>query len=242
MAVFTSPTSFERLARERDGLVAWLAEEFAHVLTLEDAEDMVSEALPMLAVDPELPSSGRRRRSYLRSALKRDAIDELRHRYGRELQAGPREVIPLEKAGTLVDASVAPELGLEEAQAREHEREAVIRTMSRLGPRDAALLRLRYLEQRTPAEIAAELGLSRNQYERCLARAGKHGLAALTSAEPSPACGPVRQLLRAGRLTTREDVARIDVHLLDCLHCRAFAARARGLIEIAGLPVMGAVD
>src|SRR3954447_521504 len=207
MAVFTSPTSFERLARERDGLVAWLAEEFAHVLTLEDAEDIVSEALPALAVDPQLPPSGRRRRSYLRSALKRDAIDELRHRYGRDLRDGPREVIPLENAGTLIDSSFPPERGLEEAQAREHERQAVIRTMSRLGPRDAELLRPRYLEPRTPAEIAAALGLSRTQYERRLARAGKHGLAALTSAESSSACGPVRELLGTETVRTRDDIA-----------------------------------
>lgn len=242
MVAFGSTTTFEQLAQERSALVTWLAGEFPRSLTLEDAEDIVSEALPALASDPQLPSGGRRRRSYLRRALKRDAIDELRHRHGRDLRDGPRELLPLDRVGEVPDPSVAPEERLEESQSRAHYRAAVERAMARLESGDAELLRLRYLEQRAPAEIAADLGLSRTQYERRLARAGRHGFTALTAAESSPTCGPVRQLLRTGRFSTRDDVARVDVHLLDCLHCRAFAARTRNLLEIIGLPVMATCE
>lgn len=240
MVAFASPTTFEQLAEERDALVTWLAGEFPRSLTLEDAEDIVSDALPALAGDPQLPPRGRRRGSYLRSALRRDAIDELRHRHGRNLRDGPREFVPLGRAGAV--PGVAPEDHIEEAQSRAHYRAAVERAMARLESGDAELLRLRYLEQRAPAEIAAELGLSRTQYERRLARAGQHGFAALTAAESSPTCGPVRQLLRTGRFRTRDDVARVDVHLLDCLHCRAFAARTRSLLEVIGLPIMATCE
>lgn len=240
MVAFASPTPFEQLAEERDALVTWLAGEFPRSLTLEDAEDIVSDALPALAGDPQLPPRGRRRRNYLRSALKRDAIDELRHRHGRDLRDGPRQFVPLGRAGVV--PGVAPEDHIEEAQSRAHYRAAVERAMARLESGDAELLRLRYLEQRPPAEIAAELGLSRTQYERRLARAGQHGFVALTAAESSPTCGPVRQLLRTGKLRTRDDVARVDVHLLDCLHCRAFAARTRSLLEIIGLPIVATCE
>jgi len=242
MAAFTSPTPLERLANERDALVAWLASEFAQALSVEDAEDLVADALPALAADPRLPSNGRRRRTYLRQALRRDAIDELRRRHGRDLRGGPRALVPIEDAGEVVDPTVPPGHDLEEARDIELRHAAVERTMSRLSPRDADLLRLRYLEELAPSEVAAELGLSRTQYERRLSEAGAHGLTALTQAESGPACGPVRQLLRAGRLKTRDDIARVDVHLLDCLHCRAFAARARGLLEFAGLPVVATCE
>lgn len=242
MVAFASPTTFEQLAEERDALVTWLAGEFPRSLTLEDAEDIVADALPALAGDPQLPPRGRRRRSYLRSTLKRDAIDELRHRHGRDLRDGPRELLPLDRAGEVPDSGVAPEQCIEDAQSRAHYRAAVERAMARLESGDAELLRLRYLEQRPPAEIAAELGLSRTQYERRLARAGQHGFVALTAAESSPACGPVRHLLRTGRLRTRDDVNRVDIHLLDCLHCRAFAARTRSLLEIIGLPIVATCE
>src|SRR6478752_1063937 len=77
MVVLATPTELERLATERDGLVVWLARQFPDALTVEDAEDLVADALLVLAGDPRLPSGGRRRRNYLRRALQRDALDEL---------------------------------------------------------------------------------------------------------------------------------------------------------------------
>src|SRR3954469_4193200 len=41
MAVLASPTELERLAEERDMLVAWLARRFPDALSLEDVEDLV---------------------------------------------------------------------------------------------------------------------------------------------------------------------------------------------------------
>jgi RNA polymerase sigma factor (sigma-70 family) len=240
MVVLASPTELERLAAQRDGLVAWLARQFPDALTVEDAEDLVADALPVLAADPRLPSGGRRRRNYLRRALRRDALDELRHRYGRNLRSGAREFVPLGDVGALSDAGPAPDSALEAAQARAQRHAAVERTLTRLRPDDAEVLRLKYLEQRAPDEIAAELGLTRSQYQRRLARAGERGFDALTSVEPSPACGPVRQLLRGATRYSRHDAARVDVHLLDCLHCRAYALRARGLLEVISVPVIGA--
>src|SRR4051794_33740955 len=74
MVVLATPTELERLAAERDDLVAWLARQFPDALSLEDAEDLVGDALPVLAADPRVPSGGRRRRNYLRRALQHDAL------------------------------------------------------------------------------------------------------------------------------------------------------------------------
>ena len=63
----------------------------------------MADALPVLAADPRLPSGGRRRRNYLRRALHHDALDELRRRYGRNLQDGAREFVPIAEAGELTD-------------------------------------------------------------------------------------------------------------------------------------------
>src|SRR3954447_22837452 len=239
MTALATPTELERLARDRDEFVTWLAHQFPDALSLEDAEDLVAEALPILAGDPQLPGRGRRRRNYIRRALWRDALDELRHRHGRDLQDGARELVPLAAASDVADPGLAPETALEVAQAREQGRAAVERTLRGLRVDDAEVLRLKYLEGRAPDEIAAELGISRTQYERRLARAGERGREAFASAQSGPACGRVRQLLHAGPRFTRHDAERIDVHLLDCLHCRAYA-RVRGLLEVIGLPIMGA--
>ena len=77
----------------------------------------MADALPVLAADPRLPSGGRRRRNYLRRALHHDALDELRRRYGRNLQDGAREFVPLDDAGELTAAGPTPDSELEAAQA-----------------------------------------------------------------------------------------------------------------------------
>src|SRR4051794_16006677 len=64
MTALATHTELQRLAQERERLVAWLARQFPDVLSFEDAEDLVSEALPELASDPRLPARGRRRRNY----------------------------------------------------------------------------------------------------------------------------------------------------------------------------------
>src|SRR3954447_16582130 len=102
MTALATPTELERLARERDEFVAWLAHQFPDALSLEDVEDLVAEALLALASDPQLPGRGRRRRNYIRRALWRDALDELRHRYGRDLRDGARELVPLGEASGVI--------------------------------------------------------------------------------------------------------------------------------------------
>src|SRR4051794_10798429 len=135
MTALATPTELERLARERDEFVAWLARQFADALSLDDVEDLVAEALPALAGDPQLPGRGRQRRNYIRRALWRDALDELRHRHGRDLQNGARELVPLAEASDVADPALAPETALEAAQAREQGRAAVERTLRRVGGR-----------------------------------------------------------------------------------------------------------
>src|SRR3954454_6328877 len=143
MTALANPTELERLARERDEFVAWLARQFPEALSIEDAEDLVAEALPQLASDAKLPARGKRRRSYIRRALWRDAVDELRHRHGRELQDGARELVPLAEASAVIDPALAPETELEAAQAREQGHAAVERTLRRLRVDDAEVLRLK---------------------------------------------------------------------------------------------------
>ena len=82
MAGPVATPTLERLAGEREALVAWLAARFRGRLSHEDAEDLVAEALPRLAGDPHLPDDAKRRGRYLRRALWRDALGELRRRRG----------------------------------------------------------------------------------------------------------------------------------------------------------------
>src|SRR3954463_6864141 len=131
MTALATPTELERLARERDEFVVWLVHPFPDALSLEEAEARVAEARPSLARDPRLPGRGRRRRNYIRRALWRDALDELRHRHGRDLQDGARELVPLAEASAVIDGTLAPETALEAAQAREQRRDAVERALRR---------------------------------------------------------------------------------------------------------------
>src|SRR3954447_3011793 len=152
MTALATPTELERLARERDEFVVWLVHQFPDALSLEDVEDLVAEALPSLAGDPQLPGRGRRRRNYVRRALWRDALDELRHRHGRDLADGAREFVPIAEASEVTDPTRAPETELEAAQSQDQRRATVERTMTRLRVDDAEVLRLKYLEQRAPDE------------------------------------------------------------------------------------------
>src|SRR3954468_17356356 len=86
MAGLMGTGPLERLVRERTALVAWLAARFRGRLSREDCEDVVAEALPRLAEDPHLPGDAARASAYVRRALWRDALDELRHRHGRDLE------------------------------------------------------------------------------------------------------------------------------------------------------------
>ena len=155
---------------------------------------------------------------------------------------GARELVPIaEAAGGDRPEALTPERELEAAQAQAQQRAAVERTLARLRLDDAEVLRLKYLEERAPDEIAAELGITRTQYERRLAagqrarprRVDERGVRTHRAVPCGSCCA-------AGTRFTRHDAARIDVHLLDCLHCRAFALRARGLLEVIGVSVIGA--
>src|SRR3954452_15989493 len=110
MVGLTATGPREHLARERTALVAWLAARFRGRLSQEDCEDVVAEALPRLADDPQLPDDPARAGAYLRRALWRDALDELRHRHGRELERPAAVSLELAAEQAQRDGDAADEL------------------------------------------------------------------------------------------------------------------------------------
>jgi RNA polymerase sigma factor (sigma-70 family) len=242
MAGLTATGPLERLAGERAALVAWLAARFRGRLSFEDCEDVVADALPRLAEDPRLPADLARAGAYARRALWRDALDELRHRHGRELAR--RAPLPLELAAELPQSDAETEGELAARQEREQLQAAAARMLARLSPSEAKVLRLRFLDEVTPDAIADELGVTRSQYQRRLSTASRHALDALVDAHSGPACPQVRRLITESPigLLGRDDAGRRDAHLDECVHCRAFSLRARGALELLPLPAAGLLE
>jgi RNA polymerase sigma factor (sigma-70 family) len=242
MAGLTAPGPLERLARERTALVAWLAARFRGRLTYEDCEDVVADALPRLADDPQLPVDAARAGAYLRRALWRDALDELRHRHGRELDR--RAPVPLELAAEQAQPDAEPEGGIAMRQEREQLQAAAARMLERLSPTEAKVLRLKFLDDAAPDDIAHELGVTRSQYQRRLTAASRHALDALVDLHSGPTCPQVRRLItdRPSALLDRDEAGRRDAHLDECVHCRAFSLRARGALELLPLPAVGMLE
>lgn len=227
----------ERLDGERPALVAWLAHRFRGRLTFEDAEDVVAEALPRLAEDPHLPADRERAGAYVRRALWRDALDELRHRHGRDLAR--REPVSLELAAEQAQPGAEPEAPLADRQERVQLQAASARVLARLSRSDAQVLRMKFLDDVAPDEIADELGVTRSQYQRRLTAASRRALDALVDAHSGPACPHVRRLIAEAPvgMLDRDEAGRRDAHLDECVHCRAFSLRARGALELLPLPV-----
>jgi RNA polymerase sigma factor (sigma-70 family) len=151
-------------------------------------EDVVADTLPRLAADPRLPDAPGPRSAYVRRGLWRDALDELRHRRGRDLSARPPESLPIDAAAEMADPSASAEAELAADQEREHKRAAVARTLARLPRRDAELLRLCFLDELAPDAVAAEFGVTRDQYRRRLLSASRRALDALVESHSGPAC------------------------------------------------------
>lgn len=242
MAGAAATGALERLVEERAALVAWLAARFRGRLSYEDAEDVVAEALPRLADDPHLPSDRARAGAYVRRALWRDGLDELRHRHGRDLDR--REPVPLELAAEQAQPGAEPEGELTERQERATVRAAASRVLERLSPTEAKVLRLKFLDEAPPDAIADELGVTRSQYQRRLTAASRRALDALVDAHSGPACPQVRRLIAEAPvgLLGRDDAGRRDAHLDECVHCRAFSLRARGALELLPLPAAGLLE
>ena len=202
----------------------------------------MADALPRLADDPQLPGDPARADAYVRRALWRDALDELRRRYGRELERPAP--LSLERMWERPQSEDDADAELAARQHREHVQAATARMLERLTATEAKLLRLRFLDEAPPDAIADELGVSRAQYYRRLSEASQHALDALVETYSGPACPHVRRLIRTRPegLLGREDAGRRDAHLDECVHCRAFSLRARGALELLPLPAVGLLD
>lgn len=232
----------EALAREQHSHAVWLCREFS-ALSFEDAEDLVAEALSRLNGD--LPSQLPAARAYLRTMLHRDAIDELRHRHGRrpsEKAQRPRLVALADLSDGSEPASAQTADGeLAQRAARSLSQATVQRALARLPEQERETVRMRYLDGLDPAAICEGLGLSRTQYERRLTDGIRRAQEALIADAPLEACHAVRHAISAspGALNPH-DAARRDAHLEECLACRAFERRARGLLSLLpAAPTLG---
>jgi hypothetical protein len=152
-----------------------------------------------------------------------DAIDELRRRHGRAFQRR------FELAGTDVLERLACqpdefEEDLERSEERVDDRRAAARVLQLVSSNDAELLTLRFIDEAPSEAIAARVGVSRSQYHRRLA------LADATSPQGARESGrgrrvrgrPCASLLPRAAVLDRYALARREIHLEGCVHCRAF--------------------
>jgi RNA polymerase sigma factor (sigma-70 family) len=183
----------ERLAADRRRFERIVLRRFATTLSVEDAEDIVSEALMASAARcPDGAEDGGR--AWFSRVVLNKAEDYRRARDGRprcarrggEGHGTARRFVPLQEALEL-ELLPADELTiterLEHERAREDTRAAVRRALATLEPRHAAVLERRHLgtdgERVSRRVFAEELGISLWQYESLYTRARREFAGAL---------------------------------------------------------------
>jgi len=238
-----SPAPGERFARDRRRYVRIVLRRYPRILTPEDAEDIVSEALiedaakvPRHAMDGGRPWFARvvlnRAEDYRRArdgrprSQRRPAPDHEAPRH-----AGPR-TIPMSTLdeNRLSSLFASPSTDEDDAEARERAQRTLADALERIPAEDARLLRLRFLDPpqpRTRQAVADELGLSLTQYESRHTQAWKALVAAIAEAHPTDDCVGVRAIVVVTRRTQRmlRPIAEVvvDSHLSSCTSCRLWA-------------------
>jgi RNA polymerase sigma factor (sigma-70 family) len=193
----------ERFAADRRRYERIVLRRFGTALSVEDAEDIVSEALIASAARCPEGAEAAGRPWFARVVLNR-AEDYRRARDGRprcargggssERAGTSRRFVPLQDAIEL-ELLPADELTvaerLEQEIAREDTRAAVRRALATLEPQHAAVLKLRHLgvrgERVSRRRLADELGISLWQYESLYTRARRAFAGALVEAGPTAA-------------------------------------------------------
>ena len=200
MAGLTVTGPLERLARERTALVAWLAARFRGRLSHEDCEDVVAEALPRLAEDPHLPADpAARGRVRAAGAVARRA---------RRAPPSPRPR-PASAARRCRSSwwTSSPRLEPRSTRARRTRGARAPAGRRRADARAAVadarrpVLRLKFLDDAEPDEIAEELGVTPQPVPAAPDRREPARARRARGRALGPVCPQVRRLIaeRAGR-------------------------------------------
>jgi RNA polymerase sigma factor (sigma-70 family) len=195
------PQPLVHLAQDRRRYEQLVASRFS-TLSIQDAEDVVSEAL--IAVADRIPEDAGR--AWFARVVINRAEDFRRARDGRPRKGPGRRQVPLEAAFD------RPAPAPEDPHDRELAARTVRRALKRLPAEHRILLSRRHLVGAPRGEIADTLGLTLSQYETrhtAAWRALRHEVA---SDEPTPRCNPVRR----GHVSR----AHAEAHLVECLNCR----------------------
>jgi RNA polymerase sigma-70 factor (sigma-E family) len=168
------------MARDRDGaeLELLLAERGSSLLgaaialagSRQDGEDLLQAALERVL---RKPRSAEDAEGYLRRVLYNLAADGWRRR-----GTWKQKLLPVLRAETLSAAQPDP-------TAEVDQRDALVRMMGQLPPRQRAVIVLRYWEQRSEAETAALLGCSEGTVKSAASRGLQHLRELSTPTDPA---------------------------------------------------------
>jgi len=195
------PQHLVQLAQDRRRYEQLVASRFS-TLSIQDAEDVVSEAL--IAVADRIPDNAGR--AWFARVVINRAEDFRRARDGRPRTGPGRRQVPLEAAFD------RPAPQADDPHDRELAHRTVHRALKRLPAEQRVLLARRHLAGAPRGEVASALGLTLSQYENRHAVAWSALRHVVAADEPTPRCRPVRR----GHVSP----AHADAHLVECLNCR----------------------
>lgn len=243
---------YERLEERRARFERDVLARFGGVFGEADAEDLVGKALDRVLATGTRPDPGKEE-AWFRVLVGNAAIDEIRHRYGRghsaKSRGALREVVLLSELtergidipGATDDAS--PD-GWMDRLADEDHRHRVIAlarfAADQLTQEELRILVARHVEMpdATYQECAEAAGQSVSAWRYSYRRAWKRFVACVAATEQTPHCRPTRELLgsfSAGTLDGDELYgarASIELHVVDCPACRAFARDSYRVLEL----------
>jgi RNA polymerase sigma factor (sigma-70 family) len=226
--------SITQLAASRARYEHAVLRRFGSVLTREDAEDVVSEAL--LASGSRCPAEcpDGAHRWFTRVVLNR-AEDYRRARDGRPRSARTGggggnvrrlaylEEVPGLEALSSDEPSAAEQI--ERQEQRDETRRTVEAALGRLRRDYAEILRLRHLEADGDGlgrqEVARLMGISLWRYETLYTKARGAFAQALVDVAPTEFCRNARDTLAASAQSTQRRFA--EAHVAGCSSCQAFA-------------------
>jgi DNA-directed RNA polymerase specialized sigma24 family protein len=256
------PDLHETLARERPRFERIAYGRLKSVITWEDAEDIVSDALLRAdrTAEKNPPAAGQEEAWFGRIVI-RTGIDFIRARDGRTRNGKSRrpKVLSLTALADVghepsdqgfdfgARLSSLPDDTMGDASERRHAAEIVDRAFAQLDPGEVELIKLRHLvgPDCSRARLAEMAGLTVAEFRWRYTKAWSRFIRAVETDAPTPRCEHVRQLignLDAG-VVTASAAQEVDSHILDCPSCRVFARESyRALELIPFIPTAGLAE
>lgn len=237
MSATTAPGTTAEVERVTEQITRYLRRHFKLKLNDEDLRDAVAEAIANADAAIARGEQIREYTRWLKRAAWRNALDRIRKNEGEAKEPRPRP-LGLDDAPALAEECSSYEL-LDDS-TRITDAAALERAFRKLTRDEQRAIRLRYFDELPVEQVLDKLGVSRNRYETLTKKGIRKLRDALATDSDHDSCKSTRSLVLLADVRPLDPhaAATRDAHLDNCLTCKAFVARRRGIFAALPLPAV----